>query len=184
MYEGYAPEEKGEGVCGSRCEEGEVGREEREMSEKMVRELEDVLAVRSERREMEREKRRRKRRKRERKAIETETEYSESCRSTSEKPLLTPQTMNDEESEREREKPSTVVTNSNSEDSQSQLSTHTTSTADDEPLNIISTELEVGVDLASMAGAMAARAAAIAAQRRRDKHEETFASDQDTSQSE
>ena len=53
MYEGYAPEEEGEGVCGSRCE---VGRVEREMSEKMVRELEDVLAVRSERREMEREK--------------------------------------------------------------------------------------------------------------------------------
>ena len=181
MYEGYAPEEEGEGVCGSRCEEGDVGRVEREMSEKMVRELEDVLAVRSERREMEREKRRRKRRKREKRAIETETEYSESCRSTSEKPLLTHQTMNDEESEREREKPSTVVTNS-SEDSE--ISTHTTSTADDEPLNIISTELEVGVDLTSMAGAMAARAAAIAAQRRRDKHEETFASDQDTSQSE
>ena len=182
MYEGYAPEEEGEGVCGSRCEEGEVGREERDRSEKMVRELEDVLAVRSERREMEREKKRRKRRKREKRAIETEieeTEYSESCRSTSEKPLLTPQTLNDEESEREREKPSTVVTNSLDD-----LSTHTTSTADDKPLNIISTELEVGVDLASMAGAMAARAAAIAAQRRRDKHEETFASDQDTSQSE
>ena len=51
------------GVTGGK-ERGEVGEREREVSVKMVRELEGVLAVRSEKREREREERRRKRRQR------------------------------------------------------------------------------------------------------------------------
>ena len=173
---------------GDECGVGEGGWRvgevvEREVSVRMVRELEDVLAVRSERREREREERRWRRRKNKRKeshvksSLETPAAEDDGTSNENESRVTLER---ERAAEREAGKPRGGVTSGSSEEAAKQSALDEprplqSSESSLDPVRLLSTaEVDVGLP-----GLLAEKVATIAASRRADKPEETFGEDDD-----
>ena len=197
---------EGETEGSGRREEGGVEEREREVSAKMVRELEGVLAVRSERREREREERRRRRQRR--RQTENETEDPRDL-STSEDKAQIHEVLNCEKSVEKHtfsnseetdigtsrdggkepvdddvttsapQNDSLPVSSENMESSSTATENNRQNKPQSDHLLLLPTEGGHQEAVGLPPGVLADRVAAIAALRRRGRPEETFGSDDD-----